>query len=379
MPIRSRQAFLLKGGVVVTIAAVGDLCLGDHYFNVGHGMGSLLESTQLDLLCAEVADTFAGAGIVFGNLESPLRRRKRRPDDIGDSVFVGRTSVAGELAKLGFNALNVANNHILQHGEEAFHETIASLIESGISPVGLVDRGDFYCQPVRFAIDEKIVGLLGYSDVGEVYGRAPTPYAQFDPERVARDIQQMRSEVDCVAVSLHFGTEGIALPTSDAIRKGRWLIDNGVDVVLGHHPHVFQPIEKYRGGLIIYSMGNFIFDLFWRRDYIESAIARVAVAEGGDIDATLVPVQLDRGRSLRKLDAAAAQDFDRRLHELQVLMHSTDEAGYDRLIEKLVKRSDRYDVVAKSFHFFGNIGAGDSALKMAFVRDKLLKKVGISR
>lgn len=364
---------------MVTIAAVGDICLGDHYFNVGHGMGSLLESTSLESLCCDVADVFAAADIVFGNLESPLRRRAQRPNDIADAVFVGRTSVASELARLGFNALNIANNHILQHGEDAFHETVSSLIENGISPIGLVDDGDGYCKPVRFETAGKVVCVLGYSDVDEVYGRQPTPYAQFDPTRVADDIRKARTWADHVAVSLHFGTEGIALPTSDAIRKARWLIDHGADTVLGHHPHVFQPVEKYRNGLIIYSMGNFIFDLFWRRDYIESAVARVAIGADGAIDSTLVPVQLNRRRALRKLAPAAAREFERRLRESQNLMRAGDEAGYDRLIERLVKRSDRYDVVAKSLHFFGNIGAGNSALKAAFIRDKVLKKVGISR
>ena len=175
---------------MVTIAAVGDICLGDHYFNVGHGMGSLLESTRLDSICGDVVDVFSGSDIVFGNLESPLRQSKERSTDIGDAVFVGRASVARELALVGFNALNVANNHILQHGEAVFHETITSLVESGISPVGLVDQTNYYCKPVRFTANGKVVVLLGYSDVNEVYGKRPTPYAQFDAAKVVADIHR---------------------------------------------------------------------------------------------------------------------------------------------------------------------------------------------
>lgn len=363
---------------MVSIAAVGDLCLGDHYFNVGHGMGSLLESTRLDAICRDVADTFAGCDIVFGNLESPLRHRKPRPGDIADAVFVGRTSVATELAALGFNAINIANNHILQHGLDAFHETVASLEDCGIRPIGLVDDDGGYCKPVRFDSGGRVVGMLGYSDVDEVYGEQPTPYARFDRAAVASDIRRVAEWADVVVVSLHFGTEGIALPTADAIEKARWLVENGVDVVLGHHPHVFQPTEKYRDGLIVYSMGDFIFDLFWRRDYIESAVARVAIDAGG-AHATLVPVRLNRQRRLQKLDAAAARAFDENLQSLRQAMHSLDAAAYDRLVEKLIRRSDRYDVVAKSLHFFGNIGVGNSALKVDFIWSKVLRKVGISR
>lgn len=363
---------------MVNIAAVGDLCLGDHYFNVGHGMGSVLESTRLDTICRDVADGFARCDIVFGNLESPLRQRRHRPGDIADAVFVGRSSVAAELAALGFNAINIANNHILQHGLEAFHETVASLREHGIEPIGLVDTADGYCKPVRFTCGGKLVGILGYSDVDEVYGSLPTPYAQFDRERVADDIRRMASWADVVVVSLHFGTEGIALPTADAIRKARWLIDSGVDVVLGHHPHVFQPVENYRGGLIVYSMGDFIFDLFWRRDYIESAIARVRI-DGGEPDATLIPVRLNRQRRLDKLDGAAARAFTDTLRVLREQMDVSDAAAYDRRIERLLRRSDRYDVIAKSLHFFGNIGAGNSALKVDFIRNKVLKKLGMAQ
>lgn len=362
---------------MVTIAAVGDLCLGDHYFNVGHGMGSMLESTSLDSVCKGVVDVFSGSDIVFGNLESVLRQCKRRPTDIADAVFVGRTSAAPELSALGFNAINIANNHILQHGEEAFHQTVSSLIESDIHPIGLVEGGDYYCKPVRFPVGEKVAGILGYSDVDEVYGRRPTPYAQFDRTKVANDIQRVGMWADWVVVSLHFGTEGIALPTSDAIRKARWLIESGVDVVLGHHPHVFQPVEKYRGGLIVYSMGNFIFDLFWRRDYVESAITKVVVAADGEIDAAIVPMILSGQREPKKLTGSAADKFRARNQSLLGVMNSLDEAKYDRLIEKLINRSDRYDAVAKSLHFFRNIGSGNSAMKVNFIRDKILKKVGI--
>lgn len=362
---------------MVTIAAVGDICLGDHYFNVGHGMGSLLESATLNSLCKDVGDIFSASDIVFGNLESPLRQSGQSPTDIRDAVFIGRTSVARELSLLGFNVVNVANNHILQHGEEAFHETISSLIDSGISPVGLVDEANYYCKPVRFTVDGKTVGILGYSDVNEVYGKQPTPYAQFEPAKVIADIQKISDWADVVAVSLHFGTEGIALPTADAIRKARWLIESGADVILGHHPHVFQPIEKYKGGLIVYSMGNFIFDLFWRRDYIESAVTKVVVAVAGEIDAAIVPVFLNRQRELKKLTDSAANNFRARNQSLLDVMNSLDGAKYDRLIEKLINRSDRYDAVAKSLHFFGNIGSGNSAMKMNFIRDKIFRKVGI--
>ena len=363
---------------MVSIAAVGDICLGDHYFNVGHGMGSLLESTRLDSICKDVADVFSGSDIVFGNLESPLRQSKKHSSDIGDAVFVGRASVARELALLGFNALNVANNHILQHGEDVFHETIASLIDSGISPIGLVDQVGYYCKPVRFTASEKIIGLLGYSDVSEVYGRQPTPYAQFDPVKVAADIQKMKTEVDAVAVSLHFGTEGIALPTSDAIRKARWLIESGADIVLGHHPHVFQPIEKYKNGLIIYSMGNFIFDLFWRKDYVESAVAKVVVETNGDIDAAIIPIVLNDRRILKKLSNRAAGKFTEKNQSLLQVMSEANEAEYNRLIQNLIVRSDRYDAIAKSLHFFRHIASGNARMKVDFIRNKVLKKIGIA-
>jgi poly-gamma-glutamate synthesis protein (capsule biosynthesis protein) len=358
---------------VIKIAAVGDICLGDHYFNVGHGTGSVLESTSLVSLCEEVAGVFSGSDIVFGNLESPLRRTKPRSAAIGDHVFVGRTSVARELSALGFNAINVANNHILQHGEGVFHETISSLIDSGINPVGLVAHSKYHCEPVVHTVGAKVVCILGYSDVNETYSSRPTPYAQFDTEKVSADIQNARGWADVVSVSLHFGTEGIALPTRDAIRKARWLIDDGADVVLGHHPHVFQPVEKYKNGWILYSMGNFIFDLFWRRDYIESAISEVVIGADGGIEVGLTPIRLGGRRSLKRLHASAASRFASRNRSLLAMMSSPDEAGYDRMIEKLIVRSNRQDVLAKSLHFFRNIARGHSAMKLRFVRDKIFK------
>ena len=182
-----------------------------------------------------------------------------------------------------------------------------------------------------------------------------------------------------VAVSLHFGTEGIALPTSDAVRKARWLIESGAGIVLGHHPHVFQPVEKYKGGLIIYSMGNFIFDLFWRRDYVESAIVKMIVGAGGDVEAAINPIILSDQRVLKKLYGSDAHKFTVRNQALLGEMSALNETKYNQLIERLIVRSDRYDSVAKSLHFFRNIGSGNSRMKVNFIRDKIMKKLGVNQ
>ena len=147
-------------------------------------------------------------------------------------------------------ALNVANNHILDYGIDGFMSTINTINLEGISTIG--DKTYWYNDNTC---------ILAYTlFYGEWQG---VDIVQFSKEKAKREIiDAVEKGAKCVIVCMHWGIENYSLPDENQKEIGRWLIDEGVDIVIGHHPHCIQPIEKYKGGYIVYSLGNCIFPPF---------------------------------------------------------------------------------------------------------------------
>lgn len=147
-------------------------------------------------------------------------------------------------------ALVVANNHILDYGIKGFEETIKKIESQGVYAVG-VDETWL----------ENNVCLLAYS---MFYGKWNDKNVfQFDEEKALSDIKKAKANgARSIIVNIHWGVENYALPTEEQKEIGHWLIDNGVSLVIGHHPHCVQPIEKYKDCYIFYSLGNCMFPPF---------------------------------------------------------------------------------------------------------------------
>lgn len=147
-------------------------------------------------------------------------------------------------------AVCVANNHMLDYGEKGYDETRNAISASGIQTIG--DRVYWY--------DDKTC-ILAYSQYcGALDG---VDFFSFSKGRALNEINDAREKgANSIIVNMHWGIENYALNTKEQKELGHWLIDNGVDVVIGHHPHCIQPIEKYKGHFIFYSLGNCIFPSF---------------------------------------------------------------------------------------------------------------------
>jgi poly-gamma-glutamate synthesis protein (capsule biosynthesis protein) len=194
--------------------------------------------------------------ILFGNLETVLSNRGKVAEKA--VVLNASPSRVSYLKEAGFDILNIANNHILDLGIEGFHNTLAVLRKEKLAFIGANDKSDSSCaiverKGVRF-------GFLGYC---EGVGDLPENNIwmnKIDQAQILRDIEFIKSQCDCVIISLHWGVENVFYPSPKQISLARRLIDNGASVVLGHHSHVAQGIEWYKHGLIAYSLGNFQFD-----------------------------------------------------------------------------------------------------------------------
>jgi hypothetical protein len=164
------------------------------------------------------------------------------------------------MAEAGFTLLTLANNHLLDCGREGVLETLAAVEAAGIAPIGAGRDEAAAHQPVIQPAGCGRVGVLGYYWNRRCAATSVLPgSAVSSAEALEADIARLRRCVDWLVVTLHWGIPYEREPLAEDREIARWAIDCGADLVVGHHPHVMQPFEVYRGRPIFYSLGNFAF------------------------------------------------------------------------------------------------------------------------
>jgi len=162
-------------------------------------------------------------------------------------------------------AVNLANNHIMDYGEEAFGKTLEYLDSKGIKYFGAGNRQNNFNNPCIVKIKEKKIALFGYScsSTHAVFGGdIANGSAIIDEEEILKDIRQYKSTVDMIILNFHWGDEDVHYPRASDVKKARMFIDEGVDLIIGHHAHVIQSFEVYKGKYVFYGLGNFLFQYF---------------------------------------------------------------------------------------------------------------------
>jgi poly-gamma-glutamate capsule biosynthesis protein CapA/YwtB (metallophosphatase superfamily) len=225
------------------------------------------------------------ADLSFANMESVI---SERGTDSGKKFsFRVPPDVAPVLADVGFDVLSIANNHTYDWGAEAQCDTATILFESNIAAIGAGCNRTQAEQEFTTEIANTRVGFLAYT---EFYTSATATenrpgFAQFQLQHMIDRTEELRNEgVEVVMVSLHWGIEYRNRSSTAQQELAHALIEGGVDVVIGHHPHVDQEIERYGDGWIIYSLGNFVFDQSWSEETMEGMLAKILVADGSVID-----------------------------------------------------------------------------------------------
>ncbi len=252
-----------------TLSLVGDIMLGRF-------VETSLSRTTIESAFGSAASVLADSDLVFGNLESVLTSSD---NDTGKSIhFKGDPARVDVLRYLGFTDLSVANNHVDDYGKAGWQESVQVLKDAGFRPVG--DYND-RPTPTVASLGDKQVVFLAYHDL----------YSPIDETRLASDIAAATSLGDVVAVSFHWGVEYAHSPTDRQTKLARLSIDAGADIVIGTHPHVLQGIEKYKDGLILYSLGNFVFDQDGE-DQNESLAVKFHWNDDGSRTFELVPMRI---------------------------------------------------------------------------------------
>lgn len=252
------------------VIAVGDIMLDGTARPV-------LQANGYDYAFAEVRRFFNGAHIVIGNLEGPLTTRGA-PEQDKTYVFRSPPDKVGQaLRNAGFTAVSLANNHTLDFGADGLASTIEALDAVGIAHIGAGPNLKGARKPVILEAAGTRVALLAYSLTlpEHFYAEANKPGTAFGHEaHVRADVAAARNQADVVLVSFHWGQEGKTTLREYQTRLGRVAIDAGAAAVFGHHPHILQGIEHYKGGVILYSLGNFTFGSYSQQAQV-SAVAEL--------------------------------------------------------------------------------------------------------
>ncbi|MDO8436341.1 MAG: CapA family protein [bacterium] len=220
------------------------------------------------------------ADVLFGNLEGPISDKGVKVGSIYS--FRANPKAIDGLTYAGFDILSVANNHILDYSRLAMEDTFLRLRAAGIDYIG----GGFNEKEVRLGVIKEIqntkIAYLAYTNLGSENWQAKgddSGIAWLD-EKIAEDIKIAKEKADVVIVSMHFGEEYQVQPDAKQKRFAHLAVDSGADLVVGHHPHVAQPIERYKQGYVAYSLGNFVFDQGFSEETMRGLLLEVLVQDG---------------------------------------------------------------------------------------------------
>lgn len=227
----------------------------------------------------KTAGIVQNADLTIINLETPLMRNCNVTTE--GMNFCGDAHHVEGLRLIGTDLASFANNHMGNHGPAGVLETKQLLINNDITPFGLGEPVYKVVKGTRFA-------FLGYNDIG-----AKEPLIGWaDKEVIATDIAEAKKHADLVIVEYHWGVEYRDQPDSLQKELGHFTIDSGADLVIGNHPHWIQPIEFYKGKLITYAHGNYVFDQMWSEETKHGVIGKYTFYDNQLVDVEYFPLYI---------------------------------------------------------------------------------------
>lgn len=259
-----------KHNTTWTLTSVGDIMLGrsvlsemQHYGDYRHPfLYTVKELRSSDLTVA--------------NLELPISDNVAAPSNPYTMSFVAPSQVLDGLKWAGIDGVSLANNHTMSFGQQPLVDTTHALNRYGIKHFGGGANIQSAYAPAIFNVRGLRVAFLGFDDIYRWQWSNPGApgIATAWKQQVHDAIVSAQKRADVVIAFFHWGVEYTAVPTETQIALAHLAIDSGANLVLGSHPHWVQPVERYRGRWIIYSMGNFVFDQMWSAETRQGVIVK---------------------------------------------------------------------------------------------------------
>lgn len=282
--------FTDKESDLVSIFVTGDVMLG---------RGVLLKMRKSRDYCLpflKIANLLQNVDICLINLESPIVPNPSITTE-GYILSTSKDSITG-LKYAGVDVVNLANNHIFDNGKEGLKYTKDQLKKNGIEVCGFDDIAMVNIKGTKYA-------FVGFDCTAK----------SFDVGQAIKIIKLAKGRADVVIAAVHWGREYSYYPTSQQKKIARKLIDSGASLIIGNHPHFVQGTEIYKGKLITYSHGNFVFDQLWLTEAQRGVIGKYTFSKNKLIDAQYIPVEINGLCQPELSSGKASEEILRHMHE----------------------------------------------------------------
>lgn len=256
---------------------------------------------------------FENEDIVIANLEGPVTSKRRIPEKSIDFAF--SPTIPSLLKSVGIDAVSQANNHSLDQGREGSEESRRLLTAAGLHVFGDEVHDDAMSALTILESHGQRIAILGFNTTDN-------PLDEYEAQAA---IHEARAKAERVVVYMHWGQEYQSKPSATQVARAHWLIDRGVDVVIGAHPHWMQSVEVYKGRVIAYSLGNFIFDQDWSSETGYGLVAGVVLG-GNGMKLYLYPIKIE-------LSQPSVLKGDERAVRLRRLAEISDPALKEQILQ----------------------------------------------
>lgn len=271
----------------IVLCAVGDILLD-------RGVRAQVNG-EYDYPYRKVRNVLERADITFGNLECPITTEGTPALKRSILLFKADLENAAAIKEAGFDILNLSNNHTMDYGTEGIINTMNILKDFNINFMGAGDNYEEARKPLYIKKKGCKIGFLGYSvfpPEGYISFSDRPDVAKVDIEMLVSEIKAAKENCDFLIVSFHWGKEYEFYAGKMQKELAHTVIDSGGDLILGHHPHVLQGVERYKDRLIFYSLGNFIFDRQIQNDTDKSVIVKLTIKDKKLVCTKIIPIKI---------------------------------------------------------------------------------------
>jgi len=324
----------------ICLAVVGDIMLSRGVARESRQHGDIYHPFS------KIKKYLENSDIAFGNLENPITPGR----EIMTPEMILRADPGAEIAlkDAGFTILSLANNHTPDFGRQGLLDTFQYLDQAGIKYAGAGKTESEAYAAEFIEVKGMKLAFLAFTDAGLVpesyLAGINNPGAAFlDEKKLKAAVKEAREKADFVAVSIHTGTEYEPEPNRTQIQFAHLAIDSGADLILGHHPHVIQKIEKYKGKYIFYSLGNFVFDQKWSRATREGLAAKIFISQKVVEKIEILPVFINDQDQPQAIDGEEAKPV---LKNLRLKLEETAIPAWDPEV-RVFREGKKYTFYAR--------------------------------
>ena len=240
------------------IQFVGDLILGDQPVLYGFGFNSIWGKHQYQGIFEGVKGTLHKAEYNVANFEAIIKNESNPHKSVSEWSMCCEEYVCRVLAQNKINIVSVANNHTMDYGREWFDYTVYTLQENGIAVIGLKE-----CPYIKIKFNNKKIAIIACSYL-KIHNKKDIGYLSNPTQSDWATLVEECSDCDIKIAYVHWGSEFIAKPSEKQYKLAKEIVNTGIDVIIGHHPHILQTKELVDGKLVVFSMGNFMSD-YWQK------------------------------------------------------------------------------------------------------------------